>query len=81
MEVICKLSSRYCLSMDEIAFIGDDINDLEVITAVGFGAAVQDAVDIVKDQADYVTAACGGRGAVREVIDLILHARAQCEEV
>lgn len=54
------------------AYVGDDLMDLPVIRYVGFGAAVADAVDELKEQADYVTLRPGGRGAVREVIEYIL---------
>jgi len=60
------------LSLDEVAFIGDDIGDIEVMRAVGFAAAVADAVEETKQVATYITKANGGRGAVREVIDMLL---------
>jgi 3-deoxy-D-manno-octulosonate 8-phosphate phosphatase (KDO 8-P phosphatase) len=56
----------------EAAFIGDDIGDLELMRLVGFPVAVADAVEEVRAAAAYVTKAEGGRGAVREVIDLLL---------
>ena len=60
------------LSLDEVAFIGDDIGDIEVMKSVGFAVAVADAVEETKSVAAYVTRAKGGRGAVREVIDMLL---------
>lgn len=60
------------VSPEEVAMIGDDIPDLPLIRRAGFGAAVGDAVDEVKDAAEYVTEQKGGYGAVREVIELIL---------
>ena len=57
---------------ENVAYIGDDLPDLPVIRFVGFGVAVADAVDEVKQEADYVTTRSGGAGAVREVIELIL---------
>ena len=71
-KVLCE---KYNLSLDEIVYIGDDINDLELIKAVGFGCAVSNAMPIIKDAADYVTAHRGGDGAIREVTDIILSAR------
>lgn len=59
-------------SAESTAFIGDDIRDLDVMKAVGVSFAVSDAVDIVKEQANHVLSRNGGRGAVREAIDLIL---------
>jgi 3-deoxy-D-manno-octulosonate 8-phosphate phosphatase (KDO 8-P phosphatase) len=63
---------RFGLDDAEIAYIGDDLVDLCILERVGFSAAVSDAVAAVKNVCDYVTAAGGGRGAVREVIDLVL---------
>ena len=63
------------LSLGQSAFIGDDIPDLDLIKTVAFGVAVANAVEEVKAAADHVTTREGGRGAVREVVDLILGAR------
>ena len=60
------------LSLDDVAFIGDDIGDIEVMKATGFAVAVADAVEETKSVAAYVTKAKGGRGAVREVVDMLL---------
>jgi len=60
------------LALDEIAYIGDDINDLDVLRSVGFSIAVNDATDRVKKVCSYVTKAKGGFGAVREVCELLL---------
>ncbi len=60
---------------EEVAFIGDDTPDAEVFPLVGFAVAVGDAHDAVKAAAHYVTQRDGGRGAIREVIDLILAAK------
>ncbi len=60
------------ISAEQIAYVGDDLPDLPVIRNVGFSAAVANAVDEVKKQADYVTTRKGGQGAVREVIEYIL---------
>jgi 3-deoxy-D-manno-octulosonate 8-phosphate phosphatase (KDO 8-P phosphatase) len=61
--------------MDEIAFIGDDINDLEVLKAVGFSALAGNSP--IKDQftPDYITTRHGGNGAFREFADIILNAK------
>jgi 3-deoxy-D-manno-octulosonate 8-phosphate phosphatase (KDO 8-P phosphatase) len=55
-----------------IAYVGDDLTDMPVIKYAGFGVAVANAVDEVKQCADYVTTRPGGSGAVREVIEYIL---------
>ena len=63
------------VTADEAAFIGDDTPDAEVFPLVGLAVAVGDAHDDPKKAAHYVTEADGGRGAVREVIDILLEAR------
>ncbi|MCM8711379.1 acylneuraminate cytidylyltransferase [Clostridium sp. SYSU_GA19001] len=72
LEVINNICKKYNISLNEIAYIGDDINDIEVIEAVGFGCCVNDAMQLVKETAKYITKANGGQGAVREVAELIL---------
>lgn len=75
LEVIRNIKEKYGMDESEIAYIGDDINDLEVIKKVGFGAAVSDAMACVKDAADYIAYEKGGQGAVREIAEMILRAR------
>jgi 3-deoxy-D-manno-octulosonate 8-phosphate phosphatase (KDO 8-P phosphatase) len=60
---------------EAVAYMGDDIVDLGVLARVGFAAAPADAVREVKKQVDWVSAHPGGRGAVRELIELILRAQ------
>jgi 3-deoxy-D-manno-octulosonate 8-phosphate phosphatase (KDO 8-P phosphatase) len=60
---------------EEAAYIGDDLPDLPVFHRVGFRVAVADAVAEVRAAADYVTQAPGGRGAVRETVELLLKAQ------
>ncbi|UCF44549.1 MAG: HAD hydrolase family protein [Planctomycetota bacterium] len=67
-----KLLQRLGLAAQQAAYIGDDLMDLPAIRHVGFGAAVANAIDEVKQSADYVTKRPGGSGAVREVIEYIL---------
>jgi 3-deoxy-D-manno-octulosonate 8-phosphate phosphatase (KDO 8-P phosphatase) len=63
------------VKQEEVAFIGDDVGDMGVMEAAGLSIAVADAVDDVIAIAAYVTTHNGGRGAVREVIDLLLKSR------
>ena len=72
LPVFEKLLEQLGLSLDKAACIGDDLTDLPVIRCAGFGVAVANAVDEVKQYADYVTTRSGGSGAVREVIEYIL---------
>lgn len=62
---------------ENVAYIGDDIGDIQLMQRVGFSVAVADAGEDVKSVATRVTKACGGRGAVREVIDLLLASSAK----
>ncbi len=72
LPVLEKLLERLGLSAHQVAYIGDDLPDLPAIRYVGFGVAVANAVDEVKQYADFITARRGGSGAVREVIEYIL---------
>ncbi len=67
-EVLAKTG----LQANECAYIGDDLPDIDVMGLVGFAVAVGDAVEKVRSAAHYVTERKGGRGAVRETIDVIL---------
>ncbi len=63
------------VSAERVAAVGDDIVDVPVLRTCGLAVAVADACAEAKEDADYVTEAPGGRGAVREVIELILRAQ------
>lgn len=67
-----KLLDDLGLLPENAAYIGDDLPDLPVMRYVGFGVAVANAIDPLKQYADYVTERAGGEGAVREVIEHIL---------
>lgn len=72
LPALKELLEKTGLSPEEVAYVGDDLPDLPVIRYVGFAAAVANAIDEVKEYADFVTTRCGGSGAVREVIEYIL---------
>jgi len=76
-----KFLRQQKLSPKQVAYIGDDLPDLPVIRYVGFGVAVADAVDEVRQNADFVTTRPGGAGAVREVIEHILKDAGRWEEL
>jgi len=65
----------------QVAYIGDDLTDVVVMHRVGLAVATANARPEVKAQAHYVTAAAGGSGAVREVVELILKAQGYWEEI
>lgn len=70
-EIYETLKSKYNLRDEECGFIGDDIVDVPVMERVGFPVAVRNAVKEVKRVAVYITLKEGGKGAFREVVDLI----------
>src|SRR4030081_3084230 len=73
--VVDDLCAREHLELDEVAFIGDDLNDLAALECVGLACAVADAAEPVKAVAHYITQRRGGDGAVREVCELIIAAK------
>ena len=74
------LLDRYQLSPENVAVMGDDLTDLPLLSRAGLSIAVANAVEEVKGRVDLVTEHEGGRGAVREVTDLLLRAQGQYEE-
>lgn len=80
-EVYEKIIVDLALSPEQVAYMGDDWLDLPVMTRVGFAATVSDAVPEVCKIAHYVATKPGGRGAVREVCDLIVDALGKKDEL
>lgn len=78
-QVLGRIVETRGIPPAEIAFAGDDVVDVPVMRRVGFPVAVQNAPDEVRAHAAYVTAARGGRGAVREIVELILKAQGKWE--
>ena len=74
------LKSKYSLNDEDIAFIGDDIIDLNLMENVGAPIAVANAYHLVKDTAIYTTSLPGGQGAFREAIDWIAMCQGRYEE-
>ena len=70
-----ELVAKYRLDLTQAAYMGDDVNDLEALEAVGFSGAPADCLNPVRQVVHYVCRLKGGEGAVREVVDLILAAR------
>ncbi len=75
IKVFNEILERYNLDKSEVAYIGDDVNDLEILKQVGFSASVRDGIKQVKEEVDYVTRFVGGQGAVRELAEVILNAK------
>jgi|SRR6185437_223533 len=79
-EKLKEIAHRLSLSLDEMAYMGDDLIDLGAMSLVGFKVAPKNAVQTVKDYVDYVTEARSGDGALRELIDLVLKSRGLYDE-
>ena len=65
----------------EVAFVGDDLNDIPLMLQSGLAVAVADAAAETREHAHYVTNAVGGYGAIREVVELILKAQGRWEDL
>lgn len=79
--VIDKILKRFKVTLDEICFVGDDLVDLCLMKKVGFAIAVFNACPEIKTLAHYITLREGGRGAIREVVEIILKAKGKWQEV
>lgn len=69
LSAVRHISEQYHIPLSDIAYVGDDINDLEVIRAVGYGCCPADAMPEVKKAAKYVAKAKGGEGVIREIVE------------
>ncbi|HWR40570.1 MAG TPA: HAD hydrolase family protein [Patescibacteria group bacterium] len=80
-KVLAQLAVQYALVPEEIAYAGDDLNDLPALAWVGLPCAVANAVDEVRRAASWVTRLGGGQGAVRELVEGILVAQDRWETI
>lgn len=81
VRVYEKVLKRCRLKHEEVCYIGDDITDVPILKRVGLAVAVANGTDEVKTTAHYVTKREGGKGAAREIIDLILRSQSKWDEV
>jgi len=72
-KIIKEICKKYSVTSSQIAYIGDDINDLELLKRVGFSATPNDGILDAQKIVDYVCKKKGGDGVLREVADIILH--------
>ena len=72
LYVAKKLCTELNISMDELAYIGDDLNDINLLENVGFSAAPNNAPSYVKEKVDFVTSKSGGCGAFREFVEELI---------
>lgn len=73
-QALLALTEKYNLTLDNIAFMGDDLNDLPALLIAGLSAAPADAAEDVKRRVDFIAPHKGGQGAVRDLLELILKA-------
>jgi 3-deoxy-D-manno-octulosonate 8-phosphate phosphatase (KDO 8-P phosphatase) len=81
IDVLDALLDQTGVSVEEVAFIGDDLPDLALMKIIGLSIAVGDAQKTILDNADMVTSAKGGYGAVREACEAILKAKGLWENI
>jgi 3-deoxy-D-manno-octulosonate 8-phosphate phosphatase (KDO 8-P phosphatase) len=80
-DAILKLSSDLGIDTREMAYMGDDVVDVPAMVLCAMSFAPSDAMDIVKEKAEYVTKLAGGKGAVREAIEILLRKEGLYDEV
>lgn len=69
LSVVRELAKKYHVSLEEVAYVGDDVNDIPVMEQVGFPCTVNDANSKVKELAAYISTYNGGDGAIRDIIE------------
>ena len=75
LSLVRDMAQRHGLSMEQVAYIGDDVNDVPTLEAVGFAATPADGMPQAVTVVHYICAKKGGEGAVREIIEMILEAQ------
>ena len=80
LALVSEMAARHGLTLSQVAYIGDDINDLETLKAVGFSATPADGMPQVAAAVDYICQKKGGEGAVREIIEMILEAQGRSSQ-
>ena len=80
-QALAQIAEESALSREEIAYMGDDLNDLPALTYAGLACAPFDAAPEVLNVSSFISAKAGGRGAVREAAELILKAQGKWNEI
>jgi 3-deoxy-D-manno-octulosonate 8-phosphate phosphatase (KDO 8-P phosphatase) len=81
LPVFQQLLANYNLAASEVAYVGDDLPDLPLLIRAGLPIAVANACPEVKARAMYITTSSGGKGAIREVAELILKAQGKWDRI
>ena len=72
LSILMQIMVNHNLTKDQIAYIGDDVNDIEIMQKIGLSACPSDAISFTKDIADYICKNKGGEGCFREFAELII---------
>ena len=75
MDEFAEFCRRYSLRPEDVMYFGDDVPDIDVLRACGCGVCPSDAVDEVKEAADYVSPFPGGKGCLRDTIEKVMRAQ------
>ena len=81
LSLVREMAARHGLTLSQVAYIGDDVNDLETLKEVGFSATPADGMPQIVAVVDYVCQKKGGEGAVREICEMILSAQSSKSKV
>lgn len=81
VDALGTLLDKHGITRWQVAYVGDDLQDIPIMNQVGLPIAVQNAVQLVKDHSVCVTSALGGHGAVREAVEWLLELRAEKDAV
>jgi len=81
LKVYKNVLKKFKAKDEEVCFMGDDLLDLPIIKRVGFAVAPPNAMDDVKKSAHYITRKQGGKGAVREVVEIIMKSQGMWDRV
>ncbi len=79
-QAFTELLKKLAIDASEVAYVGDDVVDLPVMVKVGLAIAVQDAHEMVLKHSHWQTPSCGGRGAGRDVCEMLMEARGVLQE-
>ena len=81
LQAFAETLAQAGVTNEQVAFVGDDLNDIPLMLQSGLAVAVADAAAETREHAHYVTTARGGRGAIREVVELILKSQGLWEDL
>lgn len=81
LNVACQLTEKLALELSQCCFTGDDVTDIPLLLECGLAVAVNNATEVTKNVAHWITPRSGGYGAVRDVCDLLLYAQDKSDDM